>query len=133
MFCPNQECPDRQATGEPGEYRAGVGECPYCGTRLVESLPEASSHTGGETPPASVPEEFEAVHETSDPSEIPILESILNGAGIPFMLEGMERFRAFSGGQSPFRFNPRGGTVVIVVPADRAEEARALLTEAEPE
>jgi len=133
VLCPNPECPDRLATGEPGEYRAGVGECPYCGAGLVESLPEETSEADTATAPPQGSDELETVLEILDPSELPIVESILNGADIPFTFEGMERFRAFQGGHTPFRYNPRGGRVVIVVPTDRAEEARALLTEVEPE
>lgn len=133
MLCPNPDCPDRLATGTPGEYRLGVGECPYCGSRLVESLPTSTDDVGERHRTGPEAGSLEAVLDISDPSEIPVLESILRGAGIPFVLEGMERFRAFTGGSAPFRYNPRAGTVTLVVPAERAEEARALLTEVDPD
>jgi len=72
------------------------------------------------------------VLETSDPAEFEIVKSILAGAGIPFLVQGHEQFKAFRGGHAAFRFNPRAGALVFLVPAERAEEARALLTATEP-
>lgn len=132
MICPNPDCPDRVATGEPGEYRAGVTHCPYCGEPLVDRLPEDPDHW----PTAEISAadaEPEAVLETSDAAELEIVKSILLGAEIPFMVRGHEQFKAFRGGHAAFRFNPGAGRLVVEVPADRAEEARALLTEAEPD
>ncbi|MBN1662015.1 MAG: hypothetical protein JW943_00290 [Deltaproteobacteria bacterium] len=40
MYCPNSECPDFQDTGVPGEYVEGITECPFCGSRLVEQMPD---------------------------------------------------------------------------------------------
>ena len=127
MFCANSDCPDFVATGVRGEYRAGVTHCPYCHEPLVERLPEDARM---EPAPTS---ELEAVFETSDPAELEIVKSILTGAEVPFQVEGHEQFKAFRGGHASFRFNPGAGAVILLVPAERAEEARALLTEAEPD
>lgn len=35
MYCPNPECPDRAATGRPGEYRDDMTVCPVCGSGLT--------------------------------------------------------------------------------------------------
>jgi hypothetical protein len=132
MFCANPDCPDFVATGNHGEFVAGVTHCPYCREPLVERLPESERNR----PPEEVSEptlEPELVHETSDPAEAEIIKSILTGAEIPFVLRGQEQFNAFRGGHAAFRFNPRAGALVFLVPADRAEEARALLTEVEPD
>lgn len=132
MFCANPDCPDFVATGTHGEFVAGVTRCPYCREPLVERLPEPawSSMPDGIPEPIAEPE---PVCETSDPAEAEIIKSILTGAEIPFVLRGEEQFKAFRGGHAAFRFNPRAGALVFLVPAERAEEARALLTEVEPD
>jgi hypothetical protein len=129
MFCVNPECPDFLATGAHGEFVAGVTACPYCRQPLVDRIDD------GAPPPHLAPDpsaEPEPVLETSDPAELEIVKSILAGAGIPFLVQGLEQYKAFRGGHAPFRFNPRAGALVFLVPAERAEEARALLTGAEP-
>jgi hypothetical protein len=69
------------------------------------------------------------VYETSDPSEVPVVRSFLDAQGVPHVVVGEERFDAFRGSLSPFRFNPRAGVVAFLVPGDYAEVARELLTE----
>jgi hypothetical protein len=128
MYCSNPECPDFVATGAHGEFVAGVTACPYCRQRLVETIEDGS-------PPAREPDpstEPVPVLETSDPAELEIVTSILTGAEIPFLVRGHEQYKAFRGGHAAFRFNPRAGALVILVPAERAEEARILLTATEP-
>ena len=128
MYCSNPDCPDFLATGAHGEFVAGVTTCPYCRQPLVETN-EAGALPGREPDPLAAPEQ---VLETSDPAEFEIVKSILTGAGIPFLVQGQEQYKAFRGGHAAFRFNPRAGAVVFLVPAERAEEARALLTATEP-
>ena len=125
MYCTNPECPDLEATGVPAEFVDGVTVCPTCGANLVETLPD-----GGVAPMITDHAvEVEEVFTTHDPTEIPIVSSILEGANIPFLIEGMEKFSPFRGGDAAMRFNPKAGTATFVVPANRAEEARVLLTE----
>ena len=146
MFCSNLECPDFAATGLHGEYRDGITECPYCGKYLVESLPEHESpdpgplpdvpqaKTFGEyEPPAAdeAHEDLEPVFETSDPSEVPVVRSFLDGHGVPHVVVGGESFDAFRGSLSPFRFNPKAGVIGFLVPIVFAEIARDLLAEIE--
>jgi hypothetical protein len=136
MYCSNPDCPDYQVTGVHGEYVDTVTVCPYCGERLVANLPAASNNESTalfDAPPCAGEVELELVFETSDPSEVAIIRSILDGAGIPSLVRGEEEFDALRGARSAFRFNPRGGVVRFLVPFSRAEEARALLTEVEPE
>ena len=40
MYCPNRECPDFKQTGVPGEFVEDVTVCPFCGSALVEEMPE---------------------------------------------------------------------------------------------
>ena len=129
MFCTNPECPDFLATGAHGEFVAGVTTCPYCRQPLAAMLEDGGPPPDLEPDPSSEPE---AVLETSDPAELEIVKSILAGAGIPFLVRGHEQYKAFRGGHAAFRFNPKAGALVVLVPAERAEEARALLTEVEP-
>ncbi len=43
MYCSNPECPDFKETGVPGEYVEGVTVCPFCGSDLVEQMPDMNS------------------------------------------------------------------------------------------
>ncbi len=140
MFCTNRDCPDFISTGIHGEYRAGVSVCPYCGEALSNSLPdpivaEGADHVAQDdqwhqhdTPPGDDGgHDLEPVFETSDPAEVPIVRSFLDNNGIPHVVVGQERFDAFRGSLSPFRFNPRAGVVAFLVPVSLAETARELL------
>ena len=73
--------------------------------------------------------ELVEVFETADPTLLPVLRSALEAAGIPFYTEGEESFGLLplSGG---FVSNEDPMAVEIHVPADRAEEARALISTA---
>ena len=137
MFCANTKCPDFVATGRHGEYVAGITLCPYCGEVLVNQLPIPT-----EPPPEDIggigeqvlqtsqtEDDLEPVFETSDPTEVPVVRSFLDAHGIPHVLVGEERFDAFRGALSPFRFNPRAGVVAFLVPLAYAEAARDLLVE----
>lgn len=39
MYCPNLDCPDYEKNGFPGEYVEDISKCPYCGSALVDQLP----------------------------------------------------------------------------------------------
>jgi len=132
MFCPNPECPDFEATGVPGEYRDELSTCPVCGATLVPDDPTrdvGGAPEGGPVGSAAL----EPVVETETSAETDIVRSILDGAGIPYAVQGQDERAAYRAGHAAFRFHPLGGAVRFLVPADRLEEARALLTEAEPE
>jgi hypothetical protein len=139
VICPNLKCPDFLATGKHGEYRDEITACPYCGEVLVSTLPSSTEPPPPEVPPTgreeSAPyepgEDLEPVFETSDPTEVPVVRSFLDAQGIPHVMVGEERFDAFRGALSPFRFNPRAGVVAFLVPSPYAEIARELLVELE--
>jgi hypothetical protein len=148
MYCTNKDCPDFAVTGKHGEYRDDISHCPYCGERLYENLPasqaeehltpteKARSQTWGnyEAPaPDDAHSDLEPVFETSDPTEIPVVRSFLDAQGIPHVVVGEERFDAFRGSLSPFRFNPKAGVVAFLVPTSFAELARELLEQIEEE
>jgi hypothetical protein len=142
MYCANRKCPDFESSGIHGEYRDGISECPYCGQALVAENPAETpsppeppsdadpSHAGsGPLRTEADHSDLEPVFESSDPTEIPIVRSFLDAHGIPHVVVGEERFDAFRGVLSPFRFNPRAGMVAFLVPSAYAEETRALLVE----
>jgi hypothetical protein len=134
--------------GRHGEYREGIARCPYCNAALVaedpavvEDLPDeteaaspGSCRSCGDSAPLSADDaraDLEPVFETSDPTEVPVVRSFLDAQGIPHVVVGEERFDAFRGSLSPFRFNPRAGVVAFLVPSEYAEVTRDLLVELE--
>ena len=129
MYCANRECPDFEATGFHAEYVDGVTVCPTCGEFLVDRLPEgdAGDHPSRDSRATGAGDELTEVFSSSDPSEIPIVRSLLEAAGIPCLTRGEEGFDSFRGSRSAFRYNPRAGAIVFLVPADLADDARALL------
>ena len=134
VACPNSECPDLEASGVHGEYLAGTELCPYCGTRLVESSwlneenvpsPKARVEPGSQ--------DLEAIFTTDDPAEIQIVRSILQGADIPYLTSHDSASDRVLPGFDPFRFIGGSRDAVFWVSPERAEEARALLTEVAPD
>jgi len=65
--------------------------------------------------------------ETADVDLLPVLKSVLDSAGIPYVVQGEEALGLFpmSGVGRVFSHLPVGAT--ILVPADRLDEARALI------
>jgi len=115
MFCP--EC--------RSEYREGTTRCADCDVALVAELPPE---------PQGMPDmELVQVFETTDVNLLPVVKSVLEAAGIPYMLEGEGSFGMLplSGGFVNERHQALG--VEIHVPSERAEEARALLASAAAE
>ena len=76
-------------------------------------------------------EEQVLIHETSRPSDIPVIKSLLRSAEIPFLTEGESLDRLFP---SELHMTMTPGheghrAVHFLVPESRADEARALLSE----
>lgn len=113
MFCP--EC--------GAEYRQGFDRCVDCDADLVYEL-SAPPEEGHEAP------EYVELIETTRPDEIPVIKSLLEGAGIPFNVEGEDLMNLFPGMLG--RIYKPGGGVTFLVPVDRAEEAQKRL-DAHPE
>lgn len=134
MFCPNDDCPDYLSTGLRAEYRDDVTVCPFCGAALVFERPADLGGDGDREPPAKPriadDEELEPVIEATDLTEVAVLKSMLDGAGIPYLTRGEDQFGAFRGAFAGGSiFNPRSRGVVFVVPSRMADAARALLEE----
>jgi hypothetical protein len=108
MYCP--KC--------GGEFQSWVKACPDCDQPLVPDPPPEPSHQA---------QELRCVLETSDPDVLPIATSALRAAGIPFWTPGettMDLWPLGTGaGSGPSNLISTG----ILVPADRYEEARAIL------
>ena len=135
MFCPNDECPDFLETGLRSEYRQDITICPYCEIHLVAlaSSVEPSLEDGHPPKPRVGDDEpMEPVIESMDLTEIAVIKSVLDGAGIPYIAQGEQRFGAFRGAfTSGSIFNPGSRGVIFTVPNRMAEEARTLLEEFE--
>lgn len=91
--------------------------CPACGLELLPAGPTEDDHD----------KELVAVLRTSDSNLLPVVKSMLDAAGIPYVVQGDEAMGLFPLG-------PFGGGMIrrvlgaaILVPRDREEEARQLL------
>ncbi len=133
MFCPNDECPDFIETGLRAEYREDITRCPYCETPLVTAAPPVEPRDENDhplKPRVGDDEPMEPVIEATDLTEVAVIKSVLDGAGIPYLAHGEQRFGAFRGAfVSGSILNPGPRGVIFTVPSRMAEEARALLEE----
>ena len=107
LFCP--EC--------RAEYREGFDTCSDCGVSLVAELPPVRAK---EHPQQTL--ELVTVLETADPGLVSVTQSMFDAAGIEFVSVGGNPGAVFSG-------IPLLGRVRLQVRADRADEARTLLSE----
>jgi hypothetical protein len=99
------------------EYREGYTRCSDCDVALVEPQP-----------PEIVPEvELVKVYETGNAAIIPIVISLLNGAGIDYMTKGEPIQDLFGWGRFGANQNFAIGPVEFYVRDDAAAEARALI------
>jgi hypothetical protein len=131
MYCPNDKCPDFLKTGLRSEYRDDILVCPYCGTTMVHERPEDPERDGIiSTPPVGPDEQMEPIIESTDLTEVAVIKSILDGAGIPYLALGEERFSAFRGAfLAGSIFGSRARGVIFTVPARMADQALQLLEE----
>ena len=72
-------------------------------------------------------DEMEVVATTTDPALLPVLQSVLDSAGIPHVVQGAAGVHLFPLGSSGSQVTRRIVGTSILVPRERAEEARALL------
>ena len=106
MICPS--CGD--------EFRQGFERCPDCDVDLVARE---------EPEPGPEPDHSESVElfRSSDPGLLAIAKSILDGASIPYSVDGEESMALFGSSKA---FSSR-----LDVPQARYEEAMALMVEAD--
>jgi len=108
MFCPSCR----------GEFRDGITACPDCGDQLLVQLPDMGNPD----------EPFEPVFQSADTALLPVVKSVLTGAGIPYVVQGDEAqslypLGAFGGGTEH-----RLLAAVILVPGSSAAAAKELLS-----
>ena len=111
-------CPDCRA-----EFRDEIAVCPDCEVSLVLELPPE---------PELDEEDLVSVLETADVSVLPVVKSVLRAAEIPFVVQGDEALGVLPVGRVGLGGISSGGhglSAGILVPRDREEEARAVLTE----
>jgi hypothetical protein len=72
-------------------------------------------------------EELVAVLKTTDPALLPLAKSVLDAAGIPYVVQGEAGVGLFPLGGAGQRVTHRMTGSIILVPQSRLEEARALL------
>lgn len=72
------------------------------------------------------------IFETDNPALLPVVRSVLQAAEVPFVVQGEEAFGLLPVAGIGGPFAEHGLAVRFLVPAERAEEARALLEAIEP-
>ncbi|MCP3978139.1 MAG: DUF2007 domain-containing protein [bacterium] len=122
MFCPNPECPDFKATGAAPEFRPDVIVCPKCGTGLIAERPDMPDY-----------EEFVPVMTIEEGTLVPIVQGLLEGAGIHFFIKNERAQELVGWGRIGSGYNVATAPPVVIVEPSRADEARALLQEIEPD
>ena len=100
---------DRCHTSYPDGTR-----CPACGAALTPREREEE-------------EDLVPVLRTSDPSFLPVAQSVLEAAGIPYVIQGGETAGLFPLGPFGRGLFRDGLGASILVPREREEEARELL------
>jgi hypothetical protein len=123
MICP--EC--------GSEYREGYIRCGSCEIALVPLPPPAPRSLPAPAPRAPrsfvTPREVELVkvYETGNPALVPLVESLLDDAGIEYMVKGETIPTLFGWGQYGSNINPVAGLLEFYVRDDAADEARAIV------
>ena len=64
---------------------------------------------------------------TTDPAFLPVVKSVLDAAGIPYVVQGGAGIELFPLGPAGTRVSGRMTGAILLVPRSREEEARALL------
>jgi hypothetical protein len=103
-----------------GEYREGFTTCADCGGPLLAAGPPGEE-------PEGVPSPWTLVLATGDPGLVGLAESILAAAEIPYTKVNEALQDLFAYGRLGLGYNPIVGPIGILVPPDRAEEARESL------
>lgn len=119
MFCPECE----------SEYVDGVTECPECEVALTDSLPGAA--TVQERDPLTA--EPAVAFTSYDAGLVAIAKSILQSSGIEYGVIGEEVQDLFGYGRFPTGGNVLMGPIKLIVAADDAADATALLSVLEEE
>ena len=106
--------------------------CPECGFERIRADGRCE-RCGAATDGPSGDEEMVPILRTTDPAFLPIAQSVLDAAGIPWLLQGGAGIELFPLGAAGTRVSGRATGAILLVPRSREEEARALLESPGPE
>ena len=112
-----------------GEYVEGIEICPVCDEKLVDELVEDQS----ELDEKYGKEPFVVVLSTGDRGLVAVIKSLLEDAGIRYMVRGEELQDLFGGGSLGFGFNPIIGPIEILVSESDAEDVIKLIEQTDIE
>jgi len=110
MFCPSCQT----------AFPDGTLQCSSCGVDLVSDTEDGIETT----------EELVALLSTPDVALLSVVKSVLDSAGIPYVVQGEEGLRTFPLGMTGGFFNPAAFAAVIRVRQRDYADARCLLVEA---
>ncbi|RMH19513.1 MAG: DUF2007 domain-containing protein [Acidobacteria bacterium] len=100
------------------EHRLGSDRCAECNFPLVPDFPAAVEHPDPD---------MVTVYETADAALLPIIKSVLDGAGIPYIVQGDETTGLFPLGPLSTGLYGRGVAALVRVPRQHLAAARELL------
>ena len=124
-YCPNADCPFREAVGRAAEYVDEATKCSDCDSVLVTEPPQFPR------PAAMDWDEMVPVMHVSEPNLLPIIESLLEAEGIAHYIHGANVQDLFGAGRIGAGFNVIAGQPTLYVDSSRVEEAKQLLEAAQ--
>jgi hypothetical protein len=128
MFCPNPDCLHRERTGRAADYLDGVTVCADCDSVLVHHDPtDPVDPAGAHAEIEGDDDRLTAIGSLIEPARAALARSVLEDAGIHYVVRGDGVQDLFAWGRVGTGFNPVTGPPMLLVEKQRADEARALL------
>ena len=112
MFCPSCRA----------EFRPGFTECTECEVYLVDALPPD---------PYQETVDLVPVFRTSDPIVLPLVRSLLDSAGVPYLVQGEEALGLFPLGPAGGRVARSAVGAVVHVAKGDADSVKEMLSDLE--
>lgn len=109
MFCPTCR----------SEFRPGIATCADCGVALVDRLPDSGHEGLGDLVP---------LRRVWQPDLLPVLMSVLEGEGIPYVVQGEHSLNTVGFAQALRHADPESVFWTILVPETRLARAKEVLT-----
>ena len=111
--------------------------CPNCGSEVqprADKCPQCEIAVAwdGDVATFQMPEDDVPVFVARDPAMLPVIESLLEVNGIPFIVNNEATQDLLGWGKVNVGYNPITGPPVVLVPAEHAESARELIATASP-